>query len=156
MKRIIYLAAVLLIVLSPIVILVGCSAEHDPEQVVSQICSAYGIAGRKYSSTASEDEDGYIGQRLESVIFDSHVPPSVEYCLVLHSKLDSLYEVGAFRCSAGEDRLYVRELVEKRLELLGATVPKGEGTVLVRGELVIYAYLPDVSKLGGTVDKILG
>lgn len=155
MKRIVYLATVLLTVLSPLCLLVGCSSEITPEQLTSQICSAYGIDGTEYSSLAAEGEEGYISERLESVLFDSAVPTSAHYSLVLHSRLDSVYEVGAFRCPVGEDRLYVRELAERRLLLLEATVPDGEGIVLVRGELVIYVYLPDASGASELIDRIL-
>ncbi|MBQ8372413.1 MAG: hypothetical protein IJX38_05725 [Clostridia bacterium] len=156
MKRIVYLATVLMIVLSPFCLLVSCSSEITPEQLTSQICSAYGIEGAAYSSRAAEGEEGYISERLESVLFDSPIPPSVHYSLVLHSKLDSLYEVGVFSCPGGEDRLYVRELSEKRLELLEATASVGEGVALVRGELVIYVYMPDASGALDLIDRILG
>lgn len=135
--------------------LYSCRGEYDKTVgVVSDFIKEYGISCTIYSSLAPEGEDGYISPELCKQLFANTdvLPP--DYSLVLHSKLDSVFELGVFLSNDAADRLAILDECAGRVRLL-ESLTDGEGRVLIKNNLVIYIFLKDIENALSILERVL-
>lgn len=146
---------VLLPLFLSVLLLFGCGRSYTAEQIVGEMCSSCNIEARIYLSSAAEGEGAYLPSLTLTELLDGELPCGVEYALALHSRLDSVYELGAFVCSDGGTAAEVGELVRGRLAFLDTVCTVGEGFLLVKGKSVVYGFMPDVTLARSVADDML-
>ena len=135
--------------------LCSCSARYESsERVVRIFAEAYGIDGRIYSSLAKEWTDGYIEPSLKSTMFSRTELLPYDYTLLIHSRLDSVFELGVFLANSARERGELSEMCYERIMLL-ASMSDSEGRVLMRDNLVVYFFTSDTKRVEECLNKAL-
>ena len=151
MKRISMLIVLCLIVLS----VTSCDARYDSTYgVVRSFLDEYGGGGNIYTSLAHEGDDGYITSEMCKVMFTRADCLPDDYSLLLLSRLDSVFELGVFLCSSGDEQLTIRDICLERLELL-ESMARGEGQVMIKNNLVIYFFTENTEAVMSALNSVL-
>ena len=150
MKKIIAIFLIL-----PCVFLQSCRGKYNETAgVVSDFIREYGISAVPYSSLAKEGDDGFITPELCKQLFTNTDVLPRDYTLVLHSRLDSVFELGVFLSDDASDRLMIAEECGGRVRLL-ESLTEGEGRVFIKNNLVIYIFSKDVENALKTLERVL-
>ncbi len=150
MKRIVSVLLLFVILTS----LVSCRTHHDNSMsVVLAYAEESESAGVVYSSLAKEGEDGYISPSLRAALFgDGELP--ADFALLIHSRLDTVTELGVFLVENDDEGLQVCELLSERLLLL-RTLARGDGETMLVDNLAIYYFGESPEIIKETLMKIL-
>ncbi|MBQ7363273.1 MAG: hypothetical protein IJW48_02355 [Clostridia bacterium] len=149
-KRVTLIFTLLLTVFS----LGSCLESYESSRsVVDAYLQESGVQGRIYSSEAGPEDGEYMSEELRSIMFGDVELPS-DFTLLVHSRLDSLTELGVFKVESADEGLRISELAAERIELL-RTLADGDGDVTVRCDLVIYCFGTDKEKMKETLSRIL-
>ena len=144
-----------LFLLIPCLCLCSCRGKYDKTVgIVSDFISEYGISCTLYSSLADEGEDGYIPPELCKQLFTNTDVLPHDYSLVLHSRLDSVFELGVFLSDDASDRLAICDECAGRVKLL-ESLSEGEGRVLIKNNLVIYIFSKDIENALAILERVL-
>ena len=156
MKLIIRKATAGILLLSIFLFLSSCDRGRlSPGAALSELCLCIGVEGRIFSTDATPDGEDYLSPDTVMTVFCAPLPVGVGLSLLLHSKLDSLIEAGAFSTQSAADEYGVLQLIEARLEYLSGALD-GE-SLIVRGRgLVVYVFLPDTALAAEALRSILG
>lgn len=149
MKRI--LAFVLLI---SIFTVTACSKKRCAADILTELMREYPIDATVYSSLLTEGEEGYIGEEMLSLLYQTDVCPVAELALVFYGKVDTVREIGVFIVGSGEEYILVSDLVSRRLELL-SSFSEGEGFIRKHKNVLIYGFVEDASYAKELLDSIL-
>lgn len=132
-----------------------CGSSCSAEQIVREMCSSCGIEAAIYLSSAEEGAAGYLPGLTLTELLDGELPSGVEYALALHSRLDSVYELGAFVCADGGVATEVGDLVRGRLVFLDTVCTVGESFLFIKGNYVVYGFMPDVAIARSVAEDML-
>lgn len=151
MKRI----ALCIIVIVTLVLFSSCGREYtDSLRIVNDFCSDYGISGRIYSSLAQEGETGHLDSSLVQIMFSRTELLPENYSLLMHTRLDSVFELGAFVTDSSEERMELSEMCLERIGVL-SSLSQGSGEVVIRDNLLVYFFAEDAEGVKESLDRIL-
>ena len=135
--------------------LCSCSSRYESTERVARIfATLYGIDGRIYSSLKTEGDDGFIEPSVKSTLFNRVELLPYDYTLIIHSRLDSVFELGLFLSPSASERRELSEMCLERISLL-SSLADGEGKVLMRDNLVIYLFSSDIERAEACINKAL-
>ena len=151
MKRI----ALCIIIIVALMLLSSCGADYtDSYKVVSDFCSDYRISGRVYSSLSGEGEEGYIDPSMIHLMFSRTELLPDDYALLMHTRLDTVFEIGVFVTRSGDERMELSEMCLDRIALL-SSLSRGSGEVMIKDNLLIYFFTEDFIGVKESINKIL-
>ena len=146
---------ILLIVVTALSTLFSCGVKYtDTRDPVYAFLEAYQVDARVYYSLAAEGEEEYAGNDLCKLLYANNDILPRNYTVAMHSRLDSVFELGVFLAPAESDAIELCELCLERISLL-SSLASGEGRVFRRGDLVIYIFDESIEQAAKALDKVL-
>jgi hypothetical protein len=146
MKRI--LAAILSLIIA-LSVLTSCERRVDPEKILRDFCTAYGIEAAIYSSGAKEGENGFADAEFLPTLLTGRTDEICDFAVAFCSTLDGYFEVGILACKTAYGANEVSLACLERIELVKvicnqSDITVSEGAFVARyGNSVVYSMATD-------------
>lgn len=120
--------------------LTACRAEYtDSYEPVCRFLKSYGVHARVFRSLADEDEEGYIDNEFSKQLFTKTELLPRDFTVAMSSRLEYVFEIGAFITPSQSDGLALADMCRERIELL-ESLADGKGELVMSGNLLIYIF----------------